>query len=118
MGEMDQLVDAVDDPEIRAIVVRLRELIVKAVPEAVESRSYGMPAYRYRDKPLAGVSAARAHVGFYPMSGDLIERHAAELAAFSTSKGTLRLTPQTGIPEAVITALVLERKAQIDGAGG
>ena len=114
MSEMDQFVDAVGDPGIRDIVARLRELIVGAVPEAVEGRSYGMPAYRYRGKPLAGFSAARGHAGFYPMSGDLIAQHARELAGFSTSKGTLRLTPSSGIPEAAITTIVLERKAEID----
>jgi uncharacterized protein YdhG (YjbR/CyaY superfamily) len=114
---MDEFVDAIEDAGLRAIVARLRDLIAAAVPEAVEGRNYGMPAYRYRGKPLAGFSAAREHAGFYPMSGDLIERHAAELAGFSTSKGTLRLTPATGIPEAVITALALERKAEIDRGG-
>ncbi len=114
MSEMDEFVEAVEDSGLRAIVARLRELIVAAVPEAVEGRSYGMPAYRYRGKPLAGLSAARGHAGFYPMSGDLIERHASELAGFSTSKGTLRLTPATRIPEAVVTTIVLERKTEID----
>lgn len=117
MSDFDDDFATVGDPGIRAILQRLRELVAAEAPSAVEGRSYGMPAFRYRDKPLAGFSASRGHAGFYPMSGSLIERHARELAGFSTSKGTLRLTPKTGIPEDLIRILVRERMAEIDATG-
>jgi uncharacterized protein YdhG (YjbR/CyaY superfamily) len=101
----------------RAALEQLRRVIAEAAPTAVEGRSYGMPAFRYRGRPLVGFQAARGHLGFYPMSPALIDTHAAELAAFSTSKGTIRFSPESPLPDDLVRTIVRERVAELDAAG-
>jgi uncharacterized protein YdhG (YjbR/CyaY superfamily) len=99
----------------RSALEHLRGLIAETASDAEEGHSYGMPAFRYRGRPLVGFQAARDHLGFYPMSPTLIEAHAAELAAFSTSKGTIRFTPERPLPDALVRAIIEERLAELGG---
>ncbi len=114
MAAISDYIAAVPDDAIRTLLIRLRAVIAGAAPHAVEDWAYGMPAFRYRGTPIDGFAAATAWVGSYPMSGSLVERHASELAGFSTAKGTVRLTPETGVPVALIAAMVRERVAEVD----
>jgi uncharacterized protein YdhG (YjbR/CyaY superfamily) len=113
---IDDYLAGVADAAQRATLGHLRSVIASAAPTAVEGRSYGMPAFRYRGRPLVGLQAARDHLGFYPMSPALIAAHRAELAAFSTSKGTIRFTPEHPLPDAIVRAIVRERLAELDGS--
>ena len=48
MGEMSDYIAGLEAPD-RDLIERIRARAVSLVPEAVEGRSYGMPALRYRD---------------------------------------------------------------------
>ena len=98
----------------RAALQAIRETIATAAPEAVETISYGMPAFRYRGRALVSYAAFKAHCSFFPMSAELIGKYRDELAGFATAKGTLRFTPEHRIPEALVERIVRERMAQID----
>lgn len=100
--------------EQRAALQRLRETIAAAAPEADETISYAMPAFRYHGRALVSYNGFRAHCSFFPMSSELIERNADKFAAFSTTKGTLHFTPEQPIPTELIELVVRERMAQID----
>lgn len=104
------------DPVPRAALEKLRRAIAAAAPEAEEAISYGLPALRYRKRPLVAYGAAKAHCAFYPMSPALIEAHRDELTGFETAKGTIRSTPDRPIPAALVTTLVRERMAELDAA--
>ena len=98
----------------RAALQALRQTIAAAAPEAMETISYGMPAFRYHGRALVSYAAFRAHCSFFPMSSTLIETHRDELAGFATAKGTLRFTPEHPLPNALVHRMVRERMAQID----
>lgn len=98
----------------RATLQSLRETIAAAAPEAEETISYGMPAFRYHRRSLVCYAAFKAHCSFFPMSAGLIEAHRDELAGFVTAKGTLRFTPDRPIPRDLVARIVRERMAQID----
>lgn len=100
----------------RAALQALRETIAAVAPAAVEGISYGVPAFRYRGRPLVAYAAAKAHCSFFPMSSALIDVHRGELADFDTAKGTIRFTPRHPIPNALVAMIVHERMAQIDVA--
>jgi uncharacterized protein YdhG (YjbR/CyaY superfamily) len=53
----------------RAALQALRGTISAAAPEAVETISYGMPAFRYHGRALVAYLAAKAHGSLFPMSG-------------------------------------------------
>jgi uncharacterized protein YdhG (YjbR/CyaY superfamily) len=104
--------------EKRAALQALRTTIAAAAPDAVEAISYGMPAFRYRGRPLVSYHAAKGHCSFFPMGSALIDAHRTELAGFDLAKGTIRFTPERPIPTDLLTTLVRARLAQIDPARG
>jgi uncharacterized protein YdhG (YjbR/CyaY superfamily) len=115
--QIDAILDAAA-PDQRAALQALRETIAAAAPEAEETISYSMPAFRYRGRALVSYSAFKNHCSLFPMSAELIERHPEKLGAFATTKGTLRFIPAHPIPSDVVTWLVRERVAQIDARKG
>ena len=113
MSELTEYLASLPEAErvvIGAIYDRAREL----VPEATDGLGYGLPALRYRGKPLLAVKAARDHLGLYPFSPAAIEAAQAHLAGLSTSRGTVRFTAARPLPPAAIEALVLARRAEIE----
>jgi uncharacterized protein YdhG (YjbR/CyaY superfamily) len=112
-AEIDRYVAGLP-PEKRVPIERLRDTIARLAPEAVPAISYAMPAFRYHGKGLAGFAAAARHIGFYPMSGEIVARHAAELEGYSSDKGTIRIPYERPLPDEVVEAIVRDRMAQID----
>ncbi len=100
----------------RDALERLREAIAAAAPEAVEGLSYGVPAFKYRGRPLVSFGAGKNHCAFYVQSPAVMEAHAAVLEAYDTSKGTIRFRPKDPIPEELIATLVRARMAETDAA--
>ena len=100
-------------PDKRASLQDLRETIAAAAPEAVEAISYGMPAFRYRGRPLVSYLAAKAHCSFFPMGSAIIDVHRAQLEGFSLSKGTIRFTPDHRLPVDLVRWIVHDRMAQL-----
>lgn len=100
----------------RAVLQALRRTIAAAAPEAVESINYGVPAFKYRNRPLVSFGAARNHCSFYVQSLAVMEAHRDELAGYATSKGTVRFTPSQPLPDALVTRLVRARVAETDRA--
>ena len=46
-------------------ITAMRDIVQKCAPEAIESISYGMPAYKLNKKPLIYFAAFPKHIGFY-----------------------------------------------------
>jgi uncharacterized protein YdhG (YjbR/CyaY superfamily) len=99
------------EPGQRAALEALRQVIRKAAPKAEEVISYGIPAFR-QDGLLVGFAASAKHCSFHPMNGTTVEEFATELAAYSTSKGTIRFTPEKPLPAALVRRIVKARIAE------
>lgn len=117
MGDLDDYLDGVDDPT-RAAFERIRDLAVGAAPEATQGTSYGMAALKYQDKPLLGFRAATGHLSVFPFSAEVVEAVSDRLAGFELSKGTIRFTVDTPLPDDVVREVVRLRMRQIAGTGG
>jgi uncharacterized protein YdhG (YjbR/CyaY superfamily) len=102
--------------DARKALEALRRTIAAAAPEAVETISYGVPAFKYRGRPLVSFAAAKNHCSFYVQSPAVMAAHRDELASYDTSKGTLRFAPDAPPPDALITKLVKARMAETDAA--
>ena len=111
--EIDRYLAGLPDDQRRPLQ-HLRETIAAAAPQAIEAISYGVPAFRYRDKPLVGFAAATNHVSFFPMSPAVISAHQEMLTKWSTSKGTIRFTEQDPLPEDLVSTLVKARLKEQD----
>jgi uncharacterized protein YdhG (YjbR/CyaY superfamily) len=105
----------------RAALQSLRETIAAVAPEAEETISYGMPAFRYHGRPMVAFAAFKGHCSLFPMSSAVVAANSAALAAFDTatkavSKGTIRFQPDHPLPNDLIATIVLARMARIDAA--
>ena len=96
-------------PEARPMLERLRRTIKAAAPQASEVISYGMPSYKVNGTAVAGFAAAKAHCGFYPMSGSYVAEHQDELKGYATSKGAIRLPLDKPLPVALVKKIVKAR---------
>ncbi len=51
--------------ETQVLLGKVRTTVRQAAPEAEESISYGMPAYKINGKPLVYFGGFKSHIGFY-----------------------------------------------------
>ena len=110
---IDARLAAFPEPQ-RGALQALRETIAKSAPEAEETISYAMPAFRYHGRALVSYDGFKSHCSLFPMGSEIIERHKDEFAAFATTKGTLHFTSENPIPMGLVELIVRERMAHID----
>jgi uncharacterized protein YdhG (YjbR/CyaY superfamily) len=102
--------------DVRGALERLRRVIAAAAPDTVEAVAYGVPAFKYRSRPLVSYGAGEHHCAFYVQSPAVMDAHRDALAGLDTSKGTIRFTPDAPLPDTLVTALVRARMAETDAA--
>lgn len=98
----------------REALERLRQTIRSAVPEAEEAIRSRVPAFRYKDRALVSMGAAKGHLSLFIMYGAVLKTHRDELSGFETSSTVVRFTPEDPLPGRLVTKLVKARKAEID----
>lgn len=102
--------------EQRAVLEHVRQIILKAVPaaDAQETIGYGMPVIRYKNKYLIGFDAFKDHMSVFP-GADTIAALQDQLGEFAKAKGTVQFTLENPLPDDVLTVIVKQRIAEIDG---
>ena len=90
--------------EIQAILEKLREIILKKAPDAVESISYGMPAYKTHKKPLVYFAAFKNHIGFYATPTGHTE-FAEQLSKYKQGKGSVQF-PFDDVPYELVGKII------------
>ncbi len=86
---------------------RLRSAIRDAVPEALESISYGMPNYQYHGR-LVYFGLAKRHIGLY-IPSPIVDEHQDDLKGYFAHQATIHLPLVEDIPVALVTKLVQAR---------
>ena len=88
---------------VQPVLRRVRSVIRKAVPAAVEVISYQLPAYKLPEGPgVLYFAAWKQHYSLYPASDELVAAFRGELTPFRASKGTLRFPLSEPVPVKLI----------------
>lgn len=89
---------------------KIRGIIRKAAPKAIETISYGIPTFVQHGN-LVHFGGYKTHIGFYPAPGG-IEAFKKELTQYECSKGTVKFMLDKPLPTGLITKIVKFRQAQ------
>ena len=90
----------------------MRAILQKALPEAEECISYGMPAYRI-DKVLVYFAGNTHHIGFYPTSSG-IQKFEHELGEWKYSKGAIQFPYEKTLPKGLIMRIARMRREEVE----
>jgi uncharacterized protein YdhG (YjbR/CyaY superfamily) len=90
--------------DIRGKLEEIRTVIRKAAPQAEETISYGMPAFKLNGV-LVYFAAFKDHIGFFPTASG-VSHFQKELKAYDISKGTIRLPLDAPLPLDLINKIV------------
>lgn len=108
---MEKSIGSVDEyisnfpPEIQQILQAIRETIKQNAPDADESISYGMPAYKLNKKPLVYFAAYKNHIEFYATPTGHQE-FAEELSKYKQGKGSVQFPINEPMPLDLIKRIV------------
>ena len=91
--------------EVQPVLNRIRATIMEKAPEAVESISYGMPAYKTHGKPLVYFGGFPKHIGFYATPKGH-EKFSQELSNYKQGKGSVQFPLNKPIPYDLIGRIV------------
>jgi uncharacterized protein YdhG (YjbR/CyaY superfamily) len=100
--------------DVRELFDGIRRRALELVPEAVEGRSYGMPALLYQGKGLLSTMKTAKHLAIYPFSGTVVAQVADRLPGFSLSTGTIRFSADRPVPADVLDDILRLRAHEID----
>ncbi len=97
--------------DVQLSLKQIREIIRKTAPDAVESISYGMPAFKINGKPLVYFAAYEKHIGFYPTPSGTA-KFKKELSPYKSGKGSAQFPidelPPLGLIQKIVAFRVKE----------
>jgi uncharacterized protein YdhG (YjbR/CyaY superfamily) len=109
---VDEYLAAAPEPQ-RGTLTRLRSDLRALLPEATETISYGMPAFKQGGKAIAGYAYFKAHCSYFPHSGTVLPAIGDELAGYEWTKGTLKFPVDQPLPMNLLRSLVETRLDQL-----
>jgi uncharacterized protein YdhG (YjbR/CyaY superfamily) len=100
---IDEYLSALPQPA-RDAAASLRDAIRQAAPQAEETISYNMPAFKWNGI-LVWYAAFKNHIGFYPKPS-AIGAFQSELAPYKTSKGAIQFPNDKPMPLSLVKKIV------------
>lgn len=104
--------------DVRLILIKVRETIHAAAPDAVEKISWRMPTFYQvtvapRGENLIHFAAFKRHIGIYP-GGEAVGVFADKLSSCKTSKGAIQFPLNKPIPYDLIAEITKFRVKAVD----
>ncbi len=109
---VDEYLAGVPEPQ-RTTLQQLRDMLRRMLPDATETISYNMPAFKMGGKAVAGYASFKAHCSYFPHSGSVLDQVGDQLDGYDWDKGTLRFPIDEPLPEPLVRRLVEVRLNQL-----
>lgn len=103
-------------PAARAALEELRRVVRETAPDADEGISYEIPTYKLHGRMLLSIAAWKTHLGFYPLSGEILETYERELQPYLKPKATARFKMGERLPVALVKKIVRARIKEVEAA--
>ena len=110
--EVDAYLEQVEEPK-RGTLQQLRETILGLVPEAEETISYQMPAFRVDGGVVAGFAAFKNHLSYLPFSGSVLPALEADIAGYSHTVSALHFPVDRPLPGPLVRKLIDVRLSEL-----
>ena len=101
----------------RELLQRLRAQIARLVPDAEETISYDMPAFKLGGRFLVSFAGWKAHCSIYPLTDAFLAEHEEALKGYGRTKGSLHFTPDAPMPDELMEELIRARVVDLEGGG-
>lgn len=111
-ADIDQYINQFP-PEVSEKLNQIRDLVKTKVSEANPSISYGMPAYKYKGKPLIYFAGYKNHIGLYA-TPNAHKHFENELAGYKQGKGSVQFPLSDDLPLSLIERMIAFNKSKID----
>jgi uncharacterized protein YdhG (YjbR/CyaY superfamily) len=92
-------------PAVRTHLKKMRQTIRGAAPDAKETISYGIPAFKLNG-PLIYFAGFKSHIGLYPMTATVRKHFKEELSEYLSGKATAKFPFGKPIPFSLIGKIV------------
>lgn len=113
VAPVDKYLERAPEPH-RSTLSQVRETLRELLPDAAETISYGMPAFKVGGKAVAGYAYYENHCSYFPHSSGVLPRLSEEIDGYEWSKGTLKFPPDAPPSRELLTRLVRVRLDEID----
>lgn len=97
----------------RELLARVRSSIRKALPEAEEGISYGIPAYKFPEGPVLYFAGWKKHYSLYPASAELLAAFKDQSGDYAVSGSTIRFPVSNPVPEKLIEEMARFRAGEV-----
>ncbi len=111
--EVDDYLRGVEQPKRRTLDA-LRSTILAVIPEAEQTISYGVPAFRLHGTTVAGFAAFKNHLSYLPHSGTVLGQLGDDLADYTMTKGALHFPVDRPLTKAVVSKLIAARLSEAE----
>ena len=98
----------------RALLEHVRGVVARVAVDAEETISYGMPAFKRNGRFFLSYAGWKRHCAIYPLPDEFLAQHRAELEGYRRTKGSLHVTPERPLPDALLEALVRDLLARAE----
>jgi uncharacterized protein YdhG (YjbR/CyaY superfamily) len=96
----------------RAALERVRQTILRVLPDAEETISYNMPAIQVRGAVILYFAGWKQHFSLYPVSAAVLAECGVEAGGYKAEKGTIRFPLTEPVPVRLIERIARVRTAE------
>jgi uncharacterized protein YdhG (YjbR/CyaY superfamily) len=109
-SEIDAYLADVEEPK-RSTLEEVRRRILEVIPDAEQTMSYNIPAFKVNGTTVAGIAAFKNHLTYVPHSGSVLAE-IPDAAKYGGTKSALHFPVDEPLPRELIRQLLDVRLRQ------